>query len=389
MFKLNKNTNTIEEVKEAEFKDLGFFERNDIQEWIISNPRILEEDLLIITKEFADFDGTQERFDLLALDKEGNLVVIENKRDDSGKSVDWQAVKYASYCSTLLKQEIIDIHQRYLDKYKSSDDKKIDAEDNINKFFEYDDSITYPTDTQRIILVSHKFRKEVLSAAQWLLNQGIDIKCVTITPYPHGNDLLLDHNVILPQQENKEYTLKLAERTAETKASRRSSNRNAMLHKEFWGLFVEKFINKDKTSFKDREFYGNTDSYISGSASMGGPRTSYQLYTNNKGSRIQLVIDSAKGPALNTAMFDYLLQYKEEIEKALLGYEVVWLNDDSNASCRIYISEKDLTFNNKDNWDDIFNFFITNIERFEGAFKHYAKHIREMYINYSNVSDVE
>lgn len=78
---------------------MAFFERKDIQEWIINNPKILEEDLLVITKEFADFDGTQERFDLLALGKEGNLVVIENKRDDSGKSVVRQAVKYASYCS--------------------------------------------------------------------------------------------------------------------------------------------------------------------------------------------------------------------------------------------------------------------------------------------------
>ena len=385
MFKLNKDNNTIEEIKEAEFKDLGFLERKNIQEWIISNPKILEEDVLIITKEFADFDGTQERFDLLALDKEGNLVVIENKRDDSGKSVDWQAVKYASYCSTLKKQEIIDIHQSYLDKYFSS--KNINAEDDINRFFEYDDSIVYPTDTQRIILVSHKFRKEVLSACQWLLNQGIDIKCVSIKPYPHGDDLLLDHNVILPQEENKEYTLKLAERTAETKASRRTSNQSSMLHREFWEYFVGLFTNKDKTSFKDRTFFNNTDAYISGSASMGGPRTSYQLYTNSRGTRIQLVIDTAKGTDLNKAIFEYLYQFKDEVEKILEGHEVVWLNEEGNQSCRIYIFNKDLDFTNKSNWEAISNFFINNVEKFESAFKHHAKHIRDMYNSYSGASE--
>lgn len=61
---------------------------------------------------------TRERLDLLALDKEGNLVIIENKLDDSGRDVVWQALKYASYCSTLTKEEIIRIFQEYLDKYQ-------------------------------------------------------------------------------------------------------------------------------------------------------------------------------------------------------------------------------------------------------------------------------
>ena len=39
--------------------------------------------------------------------------VIENKLDDSGKDVTWQVLKYASYCSSLTKQNIIDIYQKY------------------------------------------------------------------------------------------------------------------------------------------------------------------------------------------------------------------------------------------------------------------------------------
>jgi RecB family endonuclease NucS len=51
---------------------------------------------LIIQKEFDGFNDTKERLDLLALDKQGNLVIIENKLDDSGKDVTWQVIKYAS-----------------------------------------------------------------------------------------------------------------------------------------------------------------------------------------------------------------------------------------------------------------------------------------------------
>jgi len=38
---------------------------------------------LIIQKEFDGFNDTRERLDLLALDKEGNIVIIENKLDDT------------------------------------------------------------------------------------------------------------------------------------------------------------------------------------------------------------------------------------------------------------------------------------------------------------------
>ncbi|ELP9119765.1 DUF91 domain-containing protein [Campylobacter lari] len=114
MYKINKIENSITKLPEKSFKDLKFTERNNLQEWIAKNPSCLGEDLLIIQKEFQDFDGTNERLDLLALDIEGNLVIIENKRDDSGKDVTWQALKYASYCSTFSKSDIEKIYQRFL-----------------------------------------------------------------------------------------------------------------------------------------------------------------------------------------------------------------------------------------------------------------------------------
>ena len=36
-------------------------------------------ELLVNKKEFSRFEDTKERLDLLALDKKGNLVIIENK----------------------------------------------------------------------------------------------------------------------------------------------------------------------------------------------------------------------------------------------------------------------------------------------------------------------
>jgi putative inner membrane protein len=93
MYILEEQTKELKEISETTFSEHGLKERYDLQEWIDKNPEILakelgdEEELLIIQKEFSGFDKTNERLDLLALDKNGNLVIIENKLDDSGKDV--------------------------------------------------------------------------------------------------------------------------------------------------------------------------------------------------------------------------------------------------------------------------------------------------------------
>ena len=114
MYLINTTTNRIEALPTKYFGELGFTERKHLQEWLAYEPNALGEELLIIQKEFDGFDETRERLDLLALDKAGNLVIIENKLDDSGRDVVWQALKYASYCSSLSKLQIIEIYQQYL-----------------------------------------------------------------------------------------------------------------------------------------------------------------------------------------------------------------------------------------------------------------------------------
>lgn len=110
MFLVNSTDKTTSEIKEISFREVGLRERNDLQEWIANNPIILGEELLIIQKEFDGFNDTNERLDLLALDKNGNLVVVENKLDNSGRNVVWQSLKYAGYCSSLKKRR----YKRYL-----------------------------------------------------------------------------------------------------------------------------------------------------------------------------------------------------------------------------------------------------------------------------------
>ena len=158
-------------------------ERQHLQEWIAKSPEVLGESLLVIQKEFDGFEQTHERLDLLALDKKGRLVVIENKLDDSGKDVTWQAIKYASYCSSLSQEEIIEVYAKYLMKSKE------EAKDNLLSFFEVeelDEVEINPENTQRMIFVAANFRKEVTSSVLWLRNFGIDINFIKVTRFKYS-----------------------------------------------------------------------------------------------------------------------------------------------------------------------------------------------------------
>ena len=118
MYQIDKEHNKINRLEEKTFSELGLKEREHLQEWIAKDPSCLGEELLIIQKEFDGFQETRERLDLLALDKQGNLVIIENKLDDSGRDVTWQVLKYASYCSSLSKEDIRSIFQQYLKRFR-------------------------------------------------------------------------------------------------------------------------------------------------------------------------------------------------------------------------------------------------------------------------------
>lgn len=73
--------------------EAGRYEPQDLQEWIISEPSIWGPDILIIGKEAPTKTG---RVDLLGIDKMGNAVITELKRDLLPRDALAQAIDYAS-----------------------------------------------------------------------------------------------------------------------------------------------------------------------------------------------------------------------------------------------------------------------------------------------------
>jgi hypothetical protein len=211
MYMIEKDKKKIKRILECDFSSIGIKERQEIEEWVEKNPEILNEELLIIQKEFDGFDETSERLDLLALDAEGNLVVIELKRDDSGTEVNWQAIKYAAYCSSLTIENIFEIYSHYLVKIGAVPEPiKTEASARIAEFLDTKEENLILNTKQRIILVSKQYRKEVLATVMWLLDNNIDIKCVRIQPYKDVDtgSLFIVPTVILPPPNTEDYRIK-------------------------------------------------------------------------------------------------------------------------------------------------------------------------------------
>ena len=61
MYQRDKINNDLIKLEPRQFSDLGFKERDHLQEWIAKNPEVLGEELLIIQKEYAGFNDTKER----------------------------------------------------------------------------------------------------------------------------------------------------------------------------------------------------------------------------------------------------------------------------------------------------------------------------------------
>ena len=211
LFRIDPSTRDATSLREVDFAQLGLRERSDIQEWVAAHPDILGGDLLIVAKEFSGFDSTSERLDLLAVDAEGNLVIIELKRDDSGADAYWQAVKYASY----LRHANVDTIAEMLADYAGI--SKGEAGDRLLKHLDADDLESLNRE-QRIILASHRFAPEVTSAVLWLNEKFAGeslITCVQLTPY-HDDDaglLYLQANTIIPLPGEEEYIVQVGSKS--------------------------------------------------------------------------------------------------------------------------------------------------------------------------------
>ena len=357
MFLIDREKKMAEEIPSKSFSELGLYERQDLQEWISNNPKMLGESLLIIQKEFSGFSDTNERLDLLALDSDGNIVVIENKLDDSGKDVVWQSLKYVSYCAPLTTNEITEIYQKYLGGTGI-------ASERICEFLGEEDfeSVKLNTGNQRIFLVAANFRKEVTATVLYLNERLLDIKCIKVTPYVDQERLYLDVEQILPVQDAIDYQVRLNAKKQEDAAIRKTESNTKAINREFWERSIP-IISQKNPIYKNRTT--TSDSWLGGSSGYSG--IGFNLIARQKVCAIELYIDIGLQEK-NKEIFDQIYQMKDEIE-TITGFEITWRRLPEKRASRILVINEDFNLTDPDTWEKSIYWLSNSMEIFHRTFK--------------------
>ena len=205
-------SNEFEPLAETSFETEKLFERYDLQRMLRDRPDLLDKGLFIVAEEYGDWEESNRRIDLLALDREGRLVVVELKRSDLDSLMDLQSIRYAAMVANMTLDQAIDAHREYL-KQRGRDG---DADSLIQAHLGSDDAGTrFGTANPRIILVSANFSKELTTSVLWLNQRDMDITCIKLQPYRSGNDLFLEASQVIPMPEAADYMVRLRNRERE------------------------------------------------------------------------------------------------------------------------------------------------------------------------------
>jgi hypothetical protein len=214
LFRVDVQQRTVSQVAATSLVELQLWERHDLQEWVLHTPQMLGEDLLIITSEFDHFNRTSERLDVLALDKQGKLVVVELKRSAVGTAAELQALRYAAFCSTLSLDDLTELHRDYLRRRGQPEYSTEQAAERIAAFVEQP-SFSALDNQPRIILAAEEFPAEITATVLWLRSFDMDIRCLRLRPYLIEDQLVLESSVLIPLPEAEEFLIRRERKDAE------------------------------------------------------------------------------------------------------------------------------------------------------------------------------
>lgn len=337
-------SNKISELADTTFEQAGLKERSDLQRLLRNQFDVIEPHVKIISEEFGGWEDSRRRIDLLGLDKDANLVVVELKRSEDGGHMELQSIRYAAMVSAMTFDQAVEEYEEYLQKRGEDADARADLLDFLG--WNEPDEDRFAQDV-RIILLSADFSKEITTSVLWLIERGIDIRCIRLKPYSDGSRLLVDIQQIIPLPEAEDFTISLREKSTLERIERRGTGaRRHQLRMEFWQSLLD--LERDKT----RLFEGvsaRQENWIGTGA--GVTNAQFQFVIRKYDSEIQFTLLGERD--WNKASFDLLYRNREEIEKAF-GEPLLWKrNDDAKLSYVVYKMTLGGIFSGKSQWPSI------------------------------------
>lgn len=322
----------LREIPATTFSEAGIRERADLQRLLREQIDVIADDtlgsledkeLLVVAEEFGEWEDSKRRIDLLALDKEGNLVVIELKRTEDGGHMELQALRYAAMVSTMTFEDVEEVFESYRHRFG----KEGDARSAILKFLGWEDPGEHPFAQEvRIVLVSAEFSKELTTSVMWLNKQGLDIRCVRIKPYTDNGRILVDVQRIIPLPEADDYMIRIKKKHERDIIRREEDAPRHAFRRRFWEALLQYLASNGHSWAQGRST--TKESWISSAVGKGGIHVNVSMA---QGSRMRVEIYCSQDP--DKRLFENLESHKRDIEYRFQGETVEWERlEDADAS---------------------------------------------------------
>lgn len=316
-------TTKLEPIPQTTFMAEKMLERKDIQRLLCEDISPISEGIMVIAKEFCDWEDSKRSIDLLCLSRDADLVVIEIKRTEDGGHMELQAIRYAAMVSSMtfetvcreyanLKGLEIEIAKREVFEFLGQDQE----EENVM------------SGDVRIILVSGDFSTEITTSVLWLNRQGLDVKCIRLRPYRVGDDVLIDATQIIPLPEAADYETKIREQQQEKK---KNEGERQLILRKFWGQFIER--SKEKTQLLANRS-ATSDSWFNCSIGRSGFFMLAALTKHENKIACGMLLNTKEQ---NKEAYAALFSQKEEIENKF-GSSLSWNDSEENRGRSISIS---------------------------------------------------
>jgi len=186
----------------TEYERLPFDAEHDeanLEEWLASNPDGILEDgrILIVGRQVqTDLGGF---IDLVGLDRDGNAVVVELKRDRTPRDVVAQALEYAAFVERLDADALEGIFRTY------HSDESLSLADHHRECFALDEAeaVAFNKD-QRIVIIGQRVTPKIRRSAAFLGSKGVRITCVEFTFFQTGDgSRLLSQEIVVGKESEK------------------------------------------------------------------------------------------------------------------------------------------------------------------------------------------
>lgn len=354
LYEMNKDA--FRRLEEPTLVELGISERNDLQRLLRTQIDVLDEDLYVMAEEFSEWDESRRRIDLLAVDRQANLVVIELKRTHDGGHMELQAIRYAAMVSTMTIDRAIQIHRQFLQANGGDPEQ---AESKLLDFLGWTDreEEDFAQDV-RILLVSEDFGKELTTAVLWLRDRDLDIRCIRLRPFKEGEKTLVDVQQIIPLPEATEYQIQVREKEIQ---ERRKRVEQSDIKTQFWEGLTQVAREHGTRHGKIKPGAWN---WIGASAGINGLGFNYVITQHSASAELYLNRQDAEA---NLQFYRAFEAEKAAIEERF-GESLLWDPMDGAQACRIRWTTNAGGYKSpRDEWNGLHELMVTHMSKLEQA----------------------